>query len=54
MREERRLLRLSTARVDNYIEALKLIRKENWFHPEIETNQSHAKRILLNVGGLVG
>jgi hypothetical protein len=54
MREERRLLRISSAKVDDYNNALKTLTKPQWFNDTIlNNNQLTTRRILINVGGLM-
>lgn len=54
MREERRLLRIASAKVDDYNKALKTLAKSEWFNKTIlENNKPTTRRILLNVGGLM-
>lgn len=54
MREERRLLRLASAKVDDYNLALKTLEKPEWFNSTIlANNRPTTKRIMLNVGGLM-
>ncbi len=54
MREERRLLRLASAKVDDYNAALKTSAKPEWFNSTIlQGNDPTVKRILINVGGLM-
>jgi hypothetical protein len=54
MREERRILRISSAKVDDYNNALKTLAKPQWFNDTIlQNNQLMTRRILINVGGLM-
>lgn len=54
MREERRLLRVSSAKVDDYNNALQTLAKPQWFNDTIlNNNQLTTRRILINVGGLM-
>lgn len=52
MREERRLLRVSAAKVEAYKDALKVVQKDNWISADMIANTT-AKRVMLNVGGLM-
>ena len=54
MREERRLLRLASTKVDDYNKALKTLSKPEWFNTTIlNNNLSITRRIMINVGGLM-
>jgi hypothetical protein len=54
MREERRLLRVASAKVDDYNSALKTLAKPQWFNQSIlQDNDPSTRRILINVGGLM-
>jgi hypothetical protein len=54
MREERRLLRIASAKVDDYNSALKTVAKPQWFNENIlRDNDPSTRRIMINVGGLM-